>query len=410
MNKPFEKYIIDSILIFTLVALSGSAAFFAFPIGYYVFLPIFLFIKRKKNLPLSHVLFLIFIGLLIFLQSFHHSGNANLYPSLIQISSMFTIYLISRLVATNFSILFRKIIVVISVISLVFWAGIQISDSFHDFFLSLAKSLPQLSSDEKYENLRPDQFYHLYIYTIHFESTFRNSGMFFEPGRFAVFIGLALAISLFYENKKIFDKENVIYILTMITTFSTTGYYLMFFLIFFHFFVKSKKFVNFIISLLLLVLALWLSTSLNILSEKVTEDMNSSESSSRFFAIFYHFTFIVESPYIGWGFFYRDLELSPNGLTMVVLRWGIIFSIAYYYLLYRGLRVVSGLNRMPEWKHVVVFLSLLILSFSQTTTVDAFYYAIMFLGLNNNKREINYVKKNNSLVRLPLSNRNGSYK
>lgn len=56
----------------------------------------------------------------------------------------------------------------------------------------------------------------------------RNQGIFWEPGAFQTFINIALIITLFYNNLKINKKRYAfVFILTIITTFSTAGYLVM---------------------------------------------------------------------------------------------------------------------------------------------------------------------------------------
>ena len=387
MNKNNIYTFFYIIFIFCLIATSGSAAFFSYELGYYFIFPVILFILRGMRIPLKHILFLLATLILIFTQNFNHNnGNINLYSSLVKISTILTIYLISRLVAYDFPFLYRKIVITISIISLFFWTGIQLSGAFGDYMISFAKTLPQLMSDEKLGIIHADKYVHLYIHTFYVNNSFRNAGLFYEPGRFAIFLGIALAINLFRNKAKLFDKEDLLYILTMVTTFSTTGYFVMLLLIFTRILISHNKPFQLILAILVFPFLIWYINTLDFMWDKVSVDYGSSESYSRFAAMAYHYELISQSPIIGWGYNVKELELSPNGLTFLILRWGAIFSAFYFTMLYKGIPTLIGISKSHVTEKIMIYLALILLAFSQTITTDSFYFALMFFGLNNFKR------------------------
>lgn len=386
MNKKTIFTIFNTALILVLIALSGSSAFFAYQIGYLVFLPGFLFLYRGMKLPLKHILFIIAISILVITQNIHHTGSPRIFSALLMLSNILTIYFISRLVANEFSIIFRKIVSTICIISLVFWTGLQFSVEFKEMLLDFAKDLPQLSSDEKLEIIRRGVFYHFYIFTVPIGDTLRNSGLFYEPGRFVIFICIALAINLFRNKSQLFDKEDLLYIATIITTFSTTGYYVLILLITTKILISHKKSAYFILSIFILPVLIWYINTLDFMWEKVATEFGMDATYSRFAAILYHFEYITQSPIIGWGYHVEELQMSPNGLSLLVVRWGLIFSAVYYYYLYKGIPIVIGNNWQSVVVKIIVFLSVLFLAFSQSITVEPFYFALMFFGLIKSKQ------------------------
>ena len=64
-------------------------------------------------------------------------------------------------------------------------------------------------------------FYNLFVYAGDMFS-FRNGGMFWEPGAFQIFINLALLIELLKNLPR--GRVILVYVITIITTFSTTGF------------------------------------------------------------------------------------------------------------------------------------------------------------------------------------------
>lgn len=385
MNKRFLEKFINIILILSLIALTGSSAFFSYQAGYLFLFPLIIFFTRKLKILPQHIYFLIFIVSLIFIQNIIHTGGVAFNSAALQVANIFTIYLISRIVAYDFPILFRKIILTISIISLIFWVGMQFSDKFHNDLIIFAKEFPQLSSDEKKEIIVPDQYMHFYIFTVPITDTLRNPGLFFEPGRFAIVIILALSINLFTIKKRIFNYENIIYIFTLITTFSTTGYYALIFVFSSRLLLFYHKPFNLILSIITIPLLIFYINQLEFMWTKVTADMSNIMNYSRFAAMDYHFELISQSPLFGWGDHIKDLELSPNGLTLLVVRWGILFSVVYFIFLYNGVYRLIDSNRSEKIIQTVVFIVLLLVTFSQTATTEALYMALMFFGLYKSK-------------------------
>jgi hypothetical protein len=387
MNNVTINTFFNTIFIVVLIALSGSAAFFSYQIGYFVLIPAVLFFFRKLTIPFRHTLLLVLTALLIFAQNLYHSGSINLLPSVLEIVGVVTIYFISRLVAPDFSILYRRILIVICIISMIFWTGIQLSEDFKYELIYFARDLPQLSSDKKYDIIKPETSYHFYVFTVLIDDALRNPGLFYEPGRFSIFIVIAFAINLFRSNRKIFGFENLLYTMALISTFSTTGYYAFILLVSTKLLIvnRSKPIILLLIIFSLSALIGYIN-SLDFMWEKVVSDYENADTFSRFAAIGYHFGLIVKSPLLGWGFHIKDMELSPNGLTILIVRWGVVFSTFYYIFLYKGIPTLIGDAQARSSIIIVIFLTILLLTFSQTATIDPFYFALMFFGFNNQKQ------------------------
>ena len=87
---------------------------------------------------------------------------------------------------------------------------------------------------------------------------------------------------------------------------------------------------------------------------------------------------------IGFGPFlsnvFGDELFSPNGLTDLMRYYGIPLSIVFYYLLYRGTKVYVGNSH--KGANVCVFVSLLLLCFSQTITYSPFFMILYFFAFN----------------------------
>ena len=69
----------------------------------------------------------------------------------------------------------------------------------------------------------------MFIFTIEARaSQFRNTGFTWEPKAFANFLMLGILFNLLRYRLRFFNKRMIIMLITLITTFSTTGYIMIF--------------------------------------------------------------------------------------------------------------------------------------------------------------------------------------
>lgn len=298
----------------------------------------------------------------------------------------------AHILRKQFTRLFLSIMVLLSVISLILWT-IALVPSGYGALLGIAKSLPQLGVENFWEIHKSQYAYTLYFITLltNAPDILRNTGPFWEPGRFTIFINIALAINLLHNKERITSLRNLILILTNITTFSTTGYVAMslivaVYVIFARLNVFSK--ITLFILLILVSCSVW---QLDFMSEKIMEEASETDvAHSRFGALFYHFSQIIRSPWIGYGPYivanFGELETSPNGLTDLLRYYGIPVSLLLYILLYRGTYVYIGGDKIIF--NLAVFVAILLLCFSQTITYSPFFYLLYFIGLNGDNNAI----------------------
>jgi hypothetical protein len=123
------------------------------------------------------------------------------------------------------------------------------------------------------------------------------------------------------------------------------------------------------------------------MKDKIISDFESTESYSRFYATVYHSELISQRPFFGWGTFITDFELSPNGLTQIIVHWGILFGIFYFVNIFKGIKKQITVNSMPSHATIILFIALLGVTFSQSATIEPFYFLIMFFGLTDIRNE-----------------------
>ena len=98
---------------------------------------------------------------------------------------------------------------------------------------------------------------------------FRNYGLFWEPGAFQIFLNLALIFEMFFINTPRKSKI-IVYIITIITTFSTTGYIVLT-LILISYFIRSKKIKIKWVLILIILIVLIIALFKNVIPKKYTD-------------------------------------------------------------------------------------------------------------------------------------------
>jgi len=109
-----------------------------------------------------------------------------------------------------------------------------------NLFNPLSSILPELKT---WDNL-PFSNYVFYFspsHTTAHSSLIRNPGIFWEGGAYQYFLNLALIINLYFHRRPIFSFSNWVFVISILTTFSTTGYVIMSFVLVYTFIGKSHE-------------------------------------------------------------------------------------------------------------------------------------------------------------------------
>ena len=195
-----------------------------------------------------------------------------------------------------------NIIVFLSVISFVFYFPSLLSSTIYNQIWGFGKLL-NLDIDHPWKTS-------FFIYTVEPYSPgaffLRNSANFKEPGYYAAYLSLALAINLITK-MNLFHWKNLILIIAMLTTFSTAGYITMFIVISFYFY-YSKRINNslrFLLIFAVISLSMFAYLRLEFLNEKVNDHIQKQgsgyEIKGRFGATLVNLEEITEHYWIGRG-------------------------------------------------------------------------------------------------------------
>lgn len=237
----------------------------------------------------------------------------------------------------------------------------------------------------------------------------RNMGMFWEPGAFQAFVSIALLFCVLDET--INFKKLLVFVATIITTFSTTGYFAVAVVI--YFIVKrwntidrsSKKLLKYLafpMIALFLVLsadALFDTSSNSVFGKLIAFNENKGfegqvEGGSvgiRYFAIIKPIQAFIESPIFGKGYdgLANELLMFTRGMnTCTFINWFAMYGIGYGLLMTIGMiRFGKQINPKHAW---LMFLFLFIITISENFATNAFFFMLAMIGyksqLNSNLR------------------------
>lgn len=269
---------------------------------------------------------------------------------------------------------YERIIFIFAKISLFFftWQLINVSSLISIF------SLIDLNIGDSYNAI---------VYTIHHRSIGsvipQNCGFSWEPGPFSCFLILSLIIYLL-KTKFILDRRVFIYIITILSTGSSTGYLCLMIIFIWYFYIKSKKYFLIMLPLILpLVILFFLKSS--ILNDKLVNKMADAEvelefyinngaenqtSIGRFNGLLLNLKDFEKHPVLGYGgnfdaTFSRENNLkitSTTGLGNWLSQYGIVGFVFLIISFYRSSFLIVNLYKIKGI--IFLFLIYLIMSFS----------------------------------------------
>lgn len=400
ISNKFGVTWIEYLMVLVLLATSGFPAFMSYRFINILFLP-YVFAKSHKlnNVNKSKIratFFILFLYLLIQLLYTHVTFVGFIDAILFYVTVLFEAAYIGK----KYRYIYCRLMLFFSVISLVFFVPIFVSPSIHSTLLSLSGFVPQLG--DEFNEISSNPGTNLYIVFIaeavsNVNGLYRNCGPFYEPGLFASFVSIALILNL-AQGKKILESANIIYLLTILSTISTAGYLEVMLIIGYYVLSQNSK-VYKIILLSLIPILLPYIYNLDFVGSKMEDNFASGSYNaySRFGAIIYHWEKIKEAPLLGYhgGAMpntaldsimsdFNGKMISPNGITWVIVYFGIPLAIIFYSYLYKSIDYLLP-NSRRKWEIFFVFLVFLSCAFSQTITTMPIFFLIVSLSLTNYK-------------------------
>ena len=391
-----KNNIAKNLLVFLLIAVSGIPFFIQFEIPILLLLNLTLFIftiLNKIKFKRIYFQFLFFFLIITFI----HYALLNVWP----LKTIFGIiarinagYLVFVYLNKDFKSVFIKQIIFLSYISLIF-----------QIIKYLIPSLYEAISSNSFIDVNYE-IPSILFYT--FSEGFRNSGPFWEPGVFAGYIIIALLLYHVNLNRvSLKNKTDLVLVITLVTTFSTTGYLALVILFFIlNILFKYKKYNLLIQSFFILIFLFTILTSINrldFIGDKINQQYKyalefqygySKYTSSRFVNVIRDVSQIAEKPYFGWGFndeirIIEESDYFANitvGTTDLLVRLGFIGFSLFTYALFLGLRSYGITKNYAILMLIIIYF----IAMSEVYFRFSFFIALPFLTNNKNKKLINY--------------------
>ena len=257
------------------------------------------------------------------------------------------VYLILKIVGSNFFIIYEKIVYKWSLyIFPLYILQLIMPDSIFKLNQAVGSIFNVLSANIERENYSNSIFFTM-INGVHKE---RNCGFMWEPGAFGAMLIIAFVIYL-YSNRFKFNTKVVAYLLIILSTYSTTAYLNLLLIPFFYLFNSKTKNNVFVGSMSLIVAILFLNFSSSTVLDKINFQFSNLESDlirldynleetivlDRFASLVFVVPKIQDNYLVGTGWSYvneialeKTVSLS-NGIAFYLVMFGLIGFIFFIY-------------------------------------------------------------------------------
>lgn len=366
-------------------------------------------INRSKHLiqPILFQLFIIYI-LLALIQGVFWGF------SIVSVLSSFTIgFLLPYLIFLNYGIfvfhLLEKIIYYLTFFALVIWTGLNISDSIRGELIFIIDSLHSFSSDSSIDdNMKRS----LVFYTFDYEGKpmsnglYRNAGFAHEPGAFALFLCFAIYLNLL-KGMSLLSFRIVIYIIAVITTFSTAGFLSLFALIL-PSLLKGRKYFALAVVLLpiFFIFAYRFYITSEFLGQKIEKQLYTQSTSAldkqttgRFYGARKSLYVLQKYPLYGRGLLtmtkpssFNHPEYAAYGWLSELSRFGAVVGLIGLFFFIKGFINFSKLVAANNMMIIFGLFSFFINLSAQVFITNPIFFVFFFMGLS---KPLNFIQTKN---------------
>lgn len=353
----------------------------------------------KKILPIYLIGFAIIFSLqMLFLDHFSVLKLLSFY-----IKATFVI-LILHVVGISFYHTYIKIILFFTKLSFLFYVPIVLIPQFKSFLQKIAITHPTAL-------LNGLPLKNLIVFNLNFgrisDTIIRNSGPFWEPGAFAGFLIVAIFFNTIIE-KSIWNKKNIILMIGVITTFSTSGLIaLMIMIIFSMVYIQKKSIVLLGFIPLFLFFLYYTFNNLDVLGDKIQREIYFAsndviEGNNRIKSFVVDINDFTTSPYYGLGLDdrtrYIDYDINGvsnrnNGISDYLVRFGLIGFLIYFFSMFKGIKNLLSYYGANKNLRYLFILLIFIIGFS-----ELYFRLPFFMALSLTPFVINFRAKKNSIV------------
>ena len=232
----------------------------------------------------------------------------------------------------------------------------------------------------------------------------RNFGMFWEPGAFQTFINLALLLEVTKKKPSIFNM--LLFIITTITTFSTTGYIatsLILLLPFVNGVKKDNMAVRRIIILVVLVFITFIAFNFDMFfSEtqytvfgKIFGLLNGSELNSnsvtsstiRYYSIVKPLEAFIHKPILGYGYeglIRETYQYTYSMNTCTFVNWFAVHGLLYGVIMLYGVYLFSKLLSKNNTSLLLIIIIVFVMTCAENYIDNASIMILVFYGVGTN--------------------------
>ena len=390
--KSSKKRKTNLVLIYALLAVSGMEYFYHSQNYLLVGFIIAVIGFRSFGLKLEKSWWLIaFLFCIIETFQYAQFGGFNIRTFSGTYIRLFFAYAVVQLSQNEFPRYYVKILYFLSVCSLFFYVGSFLPGAESFYLNTLANLVPNPWADtEGFYQGKPN------IVIFCFEQTLfqhaRNSGPFWEPGAFGIFLMIGLVFNHLKE-KKLLSKTNLVFMICIITTFSTAAYITLFiFLVYINFNKIRTNILYWIMFIGVIAGSAVLYEKIPFLKQKIDNNilMADETTSSRFGSALADYNTFKESPFIGFGRagaktgFKSEKSFDVedhrnNGVFNLLVTYGVILSAYYFYRIYRSFKNIGAAHGLPNYFAGFSFVIMMLSGFSQGIFMLPFFYSFLFL-------------------------------
>jgi hypothetical protein len=399
LGTDFDRFVIEPskilnyTLVFLLVATSGITYFYYneqyIVIGLILSVLIAFSRGTLEELDLKFFLILLLFMIWQIFQGFYFENFT--IKSLIGTFVRFAFaYLVIKTVGHKLIPIYINLIVFFSIISLLVYVAF--------FFPSLTNQLVAHAIKSPLFPLK-DQTYaftpNYILVTFNQYQQLRNSGPFWEPGAFAVFLNVAILFNVM-SNKKLFDKKNILFIISIATTLSTAGYLALFFIITLIYLIVNPSLKKVLILAPMVVFFTIFIINMSFLLPKIKDNVIIAENdnTSRFGSAYSDYQLIYKNPIIGYG---KDIQNKfgtsiwnlkkmhrNNGITNFMTEWGLVIFVFYFANCKKSFNNICLYYQSNKNLSIVMLITILLSGFSEAIFQYTFFYSLMFLQFSYN--------------------------
>lgn len=401
--------IFNNLLIFVVIVLISSCSIFSnnYPL-FFITIFFFFYAVIRNGIKLNgKFLFLTIAYLLIntlvlvnFSLPFYTFRIINGY-----IIMVFLPYLVLKIFGLSFWGKFEKTVYILTCISLPLFL---LNVIFPSFFIGLTPYFKVFTNSIFYDFSYNSHYWTSLIY-VHLDKSDiidmnRNSGFMWEPGAFAWMIVLCMSINWIKSGVN-YNRKSFIYLVALITTFSTSGYIAGALLMAISFIAK-KKFVYFFLLIPFLLFSIPYLSKLEFVGQEIRDyteaykkdkvgapvKLFNATKLNRFQIVKYQVRDVMHYP-LGYGV-YRTADIAElrnfvgvNGLSNSLFTWGVPFFIFLMVYLWRFFVFLDDQKKHIFFIFFIFFISNLVMLFSNNITYNPIFYLMIFtpLLLKSNK-------------------------